>query len=74
MEQGGLDPDRLQLVWVSAAEGERFQKKIIAMRKKLAAIGQEEIKKGMKFFGEREKSWEQRVAKQRADRRELVGG
>ena len=60
MEQGGLDPERLQLVWVSAAEGQRFQEKITAMQKKLKTVGQEEIKRGMKVFGEREKKTEQR--------------
>ena len=63
MEQGGLDPERLQLVWVSAAEGQRFQEKITAMQKKLKTVSQEEIKRGMKVFGEREKKTEQRLQK-----------
>jgi heterodisulfide reductase subunit A len=54
MESGGLDPERLQLVWVSAAEGQRFQEKIVQMKKKLAMIDPEEIRRGMRFFGERE--------------------
>jgi heterodisulfide reductase subunit A len=66
MEQSGLDPERLQLVWVSAAEGQRFQDKILSMKKKLGTVSQEEIKRGMKFFGEREKKHEERLARARA--------
>ena len=72
MEQGGLEPERLELVWVSAAEGQRFQEKVMAMQKKLITISQEEIKRGMKFFGEREKKWEQRRQK-RAQERDAGG-
>jgi len=72
MEQGGLEPERLELVWVSAAEGRRFQEKVMAMQKKLITISQEEIKRGMKFFGEREKKWEQRRQK-RAQERDAGG-
>jgi heterodisulfide reductase subunit A len=67
MEQGGLDPERLQLVWVSAAEGQRFQEKITAMQAKLKTITQEEIKAGMKLFGEREKKTEQRLNRSRKE-------
>jgi len=55
---------------VNAPEGQRFQEKIIAMQKKLSAIGQEQIKKGMKFFGEREKKREERLQKQARKRGE----
>ena len=63
MKQGGLDPERLQLVWVSAAEGQRFQDKITQMKKKLDTVTPEEIKKGMEFFLEREKKHEKRKEK-----------
>jgi heterodisulfide reductase subunit A len=66
MEQGGLDPERLQLVWVSAAEGQRFQQKIVSMKKKLDSLGEEEIKRGMKFFSEREKARERRLRRDAA--------
>jgi heterodisulfide reductase subunit A len=54
MDQGGLDPERLQLVWVSAAEGQRFQEKVLEMKKKLKEMAPEEIEKGIKYFKERE--------------------
>jgi len=63
MKKNGLDQDRLQLVWVSAAEGQRFQEKIGEMVKKLDTVTPEEIKNSMKFFSEREK--EQREKKQK---------
>ncbi|TFG62698.1 MAG: FAD-dependent oxidoreductase [Spirochaetales bacterium] len=65
MEKGGLDPDRLQLVWVSAAEGQRFQDKIISMKKKLDTISAEEIQQSKALFGEREKKRQDRLAKNR---------
>jgi heterodisulfide reductase subunit A2 len=55
MKQAELDPERLQLVWVSAAEGQRFQEKINEMVKTLREVTPDEIKNGMKFFAEREK-------------------
>jgi len=55
MRQAELDPSRLELVWVSAAEGQRFQEKINSMSKKLKTIPSEEIKNAMKYFGDRER-------------------
>ncbi len=55
MEQNGVDPDRLQLVWVSAAEGQIFQDKILAMKKRLDAVTPEEVEKSKALFGERER-------------------
>jgi heterodisulfide reductase subunit A len=54
MEQAGLDPERLQLVWVSAAEGQRFQEKIQEMKKKLDGLTTQELEKARAFFRERE--------------------
>jgi heterodisulfide reductase subunit A len=68
MEQAGLDQDRLQLVWVSAAEGQRFQEKIEAMKKKLSTIDVDEIKRGMRYFGDREKGREGRLPKEKGGR------
>jgi heterodisulfide reductase subunit A len=65
MEQGGLDRERLQLVWVSAAEGQIFQDKVNAMRSMLERISKEEIKRGMLFFAEREKLRMEKLAKTR---------
>ena len=55
MRQAELDPSRLELVWVSAAEGQRFQEKINSMSKKLKTIPSEEIKSAMKYFGDLER-------------------
>ena len=63
MEQGGLDPERLQLLWVSAAEGQRFQEKIREMKKALDCIPEEEIEKGRAFFEARELRQAQRARK-----------
>ena len=57
--------ERLQLVWVSAAEGQIFQDKINDMRKTLANIKQNEIKRGMLFFSEREKKHAEKLEKVR---------
>jgi heterodisulfide reductase subunit A len=65
LEQGGLEKERLQLVWVSAAEGQIFQDKINAMKKTLTAISQDEIKRGMLFFAEREKKRAEKLEKAR---------
>jgi len=63
MEEGGLDPERLQLLWVSAAEGQRFQEKIWDMKKALGHIPRQEIEKGRTFFGTREQRRAQRAEK-----------
>jgi heterodisulfide reductase subunit A len=65
LEQGELDKERLQLVWVSAAEGQIFQDKINDMKKTLAVLKQDEIKRGMLFFSEREKKREEKLEKAR---------
>ena len=62
MEQGGLDVERLQLVWVSAAEGQKFQEKVLEMKKKLNELAPGEIEKGIEFFKARE---EKRKLKQK---------
>ena len=49
MKQNGLDEDRMALVWVSAAEGQRFQDKINELVKKLKTVTPEEIEKSRKF-------------------------
>jgi heterodisulfide reductase subunit A len=72
MEQAGLDQERLQLVWVSAAEGQRFQEKIETMKKRLSAVDADEIKRGMRFFGDREKGRERRLLKGKGGRVEKV--
>jgi heterodisulfide reductase subunit A len=50
MEQGGLNKERLQLLWASAAEGERFASKIREMKPIVEGVKPEEIDKGKKVF------------------------
>ena len=45
LERKGLNPERLQLEWVSAAEGERFSSKMKEMAKILKDVTKEEIEK-----------------------------
>ena len=65
MEEGGLDPERLQLVWVSAAEGQRFQEKIQDMKKRLDKISAREIEQAKTFFRERELKRERQAKRKR---------
>jgi len=50
MEQSGLDKERLQLLWASAAEGERFSSKIREMQAIVEKVTSEEIEKAKKVF------------------------
>ena len=45
MDRLGLDKKRLQLAWISAAEGERFASKIKEMQKIVEGVTREEIAK-----------------------------
>jgi len=63
MEEGGLDPERLQLVWVSAAEGQRFQEKIREMKRRLDKVTPEEIERSTALFRERELKSRRRARK-----------
>jgi len=45
LEKKGIDKERLQLAWISAAEGEKFASKIKEMKKILDKVSQQEIKK-----------------------------
>jgi len=51
----GLDKDRLQLAWISAAEGERFASKIKEMQNVLDKVGKEEIGKTKAAFSPKSK-------------------
>jgi heterodisulfide reductase subunit A len=48
LERLGLDKNRLQLAWISAAEGEKFASKIKKMQKIVEAVTREEIEKTVK--------------------------
>jgi heterodisulfide reductase subunit A len=50
MEQSGLGTERLQLLWASAAEGERFASKIREMEAIIKKVTSEEIEKSKKVF------------------------
>jgi heterodisulfide reductase subunit A len=50
MEQSGLNKERLQLLWVSAAEGEKFASKIREMKSIVDKVGSEEVEKGRQVF------------------------
>jgi heterodisulfide reductase subunit A len=49
MEKLGLDKSRLQLVWVSAAEGEKFASKIREMQSIISNVSPGEIEKSKKM-------------------------
>ena len=50
MEQNGLDKGRLQLLWASAAEGERFATKMHEMQPLVENVKPEEIEKTKRVF------------------------
>jgi len=49
MERLGLDKNRLQLVWISAAEGEKFASKVKEMQSIVKSVSPEEIEKSKKM-------------------------
>jgi len=50
MEQNGLDKNRLQLLWASAAEGEKFASKVREMKPIVESLTLEEVEKARKVF------------------------
>jgi heterodisulfide reductase subunit A len=50
MEQNGLNKERLQLLWASAAEGEKFASKIREMKSIVEKVTPGEIEKGKQVF------------------------
>lgn len=50
MEQSGLNRERLQLLWASAAEGERFASKISEMKPIVESVKSDEVAKAQKVF------------------------
>jgi len=50
MEQNGLRKERLQLLWASAAEGERFASKVREVKTIIDSVAPEEIEKAKKVF------------------------
>jgi heterodisulfide reductase subunit A len=50
MEENGLRKERLQLLWASAAEGERFANKVREMKPVIESVTPEEIEKAKRVF------------------------
>jgi F420-non-reducing hydrogenase iron-sulfur subunit len=48
MEQLGIEPQRLRLEWISAAEGEKFAKTIREMTTDLKKLGPSQVAKVLK--------------------------
>jgi Coenzyme F420-reducing hydrogenase, delta subunit len=61
MEKQGLDKERLQLVWVSAAEGEKFAEKIREMQKIIDNVSKEAIEKAKAVFSKKKKKKKKKV-------------
>ncbi len=55
LDRLGIRADRLQLEWISAAEGQKFAKVMRAMEDKLTAVTQEEIDYTMKVLSEEDR-------------------
>jgi len=55
MERLGLDKKRLQLAWISAAEGEKFASKIKEMQKIVDGVTKEEIEKTIKILTQKKR-------------------
>jgi heterodisulfide reductase subunit A len=53
MERLGLNKDRLQLAWISAAEGEKFASKIKEMQDVVSKVTKEEIEKSKTMVREK---------------------
>ena len=68
LEEEGIDKNRLQLAWVSAAEGEKFASKIREMASIVDDVSQEEIAKTVQWLAERRKKKEEK-AKAKAEKK-----
>jgi heterodisulfide reductase subunit A len=55
LEKNGIDKTRLQLAWISAAEGEKFAKKIKEMDSIVSDVSKAEIDKTVKWLKEKKK-------------------
>jgi len=66
LDKLGIRPERLQLEWISAAEGQKFAKVMRNMEEKLATVTQEEIEYTMKALAEDEEK--EKVKKQKKDK------
>ncbi len=70
LEQNGIDKNRLQLAWISAAEGEKFASKIKEMDKIVQNVSTAEIDKTVKWLKER-KEKKAKKAKEKEDAKKV---
>ena len=63
MERLGLDKNRLQLAWISAAEGAKFAKKMKEMQKIVDGVTAEEIAKTVASLAPKIKDDNKKVTK-----------
>jgi heterodisulfide reductase subunit A len=64
MERLGLDKNRLQLAWISAAEGAKFAKKMKEMQKIVDGVTAEEIAKTVASFKPKSKRDDKKAGKE----------
>jgi heterodisulfide reductase subunit A len=63
MERLGLDKNRLQLAWISAAEGEKFASKIKEMQEILEGVTGEEIERTVKSLSQKRRKQQSKGGK-----------
>ncbi len=69
LEKLGIRPDRLQLEWISAAEGTKFQKTMNEMEELRKTVTPEEIEHTVKVLTEEEERKKQKEAKKAAPKK-----
>jgi heterodisulfide reductase subunit A len=72
LEKLGIDKNRLQLAWISAAEGEKFATKAKDMSEIINKVTKDEIKKTVKILKEEREKQEakmKRLVEKRAERK-----
>ena len=72
LEKRGIRPERLQLDWISAAEGPKFQKTMNQMEELRQTVTAEEIEHTMKVLAEEEEKKRQRKLKQQQKREQAA--
>jgi heterodisulfide reductase subunit A len=73
MEKLGVRPERLQLEWISAAEGQKFARVMRDLEEMVKTVTAEEIEHTMKVMAEEEIRMEEKKAKARPRREVEVG-
>ena len=66
LEKLGIRPERLQLEWVSAAEGQKWAKVMKAVEEMRQKVTKEEVEFAMKALREAEKPKKPKPAKKKA--------